>query len=50
MIREIRVQEGKIPDFEKAMLPSNTLLDNGMKAIIIRRAWALVLELADRHG
>ena len=26
------------------------LLDNVMKAIIIRRAWALVLELADRHG
>jgi len=26
------------------------LLDKQSKPIIIRRAWALVLELADRHG
>jgi len=31
-------------------LLQGSLLDNLMKAIIIRRAWALVLELADRHG
>ena len=31
------------------MLP-DALLDNAMNKIIIRRAQALVLELADRHG
>jgi len=37
------------PVMVQFMLP-NALLDNAMNEIIIRRAQALVLELADRHG